>query len=169
MNPLIISLSNDRLVALGGRTFLAPTGHELGFPDIEILPEGDSDPIMKEVLRSSNNSSITKFTLCHGDTFDLPPKATLLAKSERFPQSFRQGSAFAVQFHPEATPRIFENWLQGVLSRYAEKGKPAPLTEQEVQETIQDSHKRAAELRDSSFAMFSAWLHEVRSYSKQTM
>jgi GMP synthase (glutamine-hydrolysing) len=68
----------------------------------------------------------------HQDTFTLPPGATLLAKSDLypqvpapsqfsfclvaavpaldFPQVFTLGSALAVQFHPEASPDIVKLW-----------------------------------------------------------
>jgi len=48
----------------------------------------------------------------HYHQFDLPPGATLLARSERFTQqAFRHGAnAYGFQFHPEATPEIFRRW-----------------------------------------------------------
>jgi GMP synthase-like glutamine amidotransferase len=46
----------------------------------------------------------------HGDTFSLPPGATLLAENDVGPQAFRSGSALAVQFHPEVTPEIVGRW-----------------------------------------------------------
>ena len=54
----------------------------------------------------------------HGDTFTLPPRAELLARSEVGPQAFRVGTALAVQFHPEVTPEIVGRWAAS---------DPAPL------------------------------------------
>jgi GMP synthase-like glutamine amidotransferase len=54
----------------------------------------------------------------HRDTFTLPPRADLLARSEVGPQAFRVGSALAVQFHPEVTPEIVGRWAAS---------DPAPL------------------------------------------
>ena len=51
----------------------------------------------------------------HGDTFDLPEGARLLASTEMCPnQAFSLGHhALACQFHPEITANGFERWLIG--------------------------------------------------------
>lgn len=51
----------------------------------------------------------------HGDTFDLPPGAILLASTTLTPhQAFQLGEAvLALQFHPEADPADIERWLIG--------------------------------------------------------
>jgi GMP synthase (glutamine-hydrolysing) len=48
----------------------------------------------------------------HGDTFDLPSGAVLLAGSPLFPhQAFRVGSsAYGVQFHLEVSPELAREW-----------------------------------------------------------
>ena len=54
----------------------------------------------------------------HGDVFEPPRDARVLAVSEAGCQAFTLGSALAVQFHPEVTP--------GIVSRWA-ASDPAPL------------------------------------------
>jgi GMP synthase - Glutamine amidotransferase domain len=51
----------------------------------------------------------------HGDTFDLPEQAELLASSYLYPnQAFRLGSnILALQFHPEVASDSLEKWLIG--------------------------------------------------------
>jgi hypothetical protein len=47
----------------------------------------------------------------HGDTFDLPVGATLLASSAAYPhQAFRLGSGLGLQFHVEATAEMVRDW-----------------------------------------------------------
>jgi GMP synthase-like glutamine amidotransferase len=50
----------------------------------------------------------------HGDTFDLPPGATLLASTLHCPnQMFRVKSRlFGVQFHPEVDETDIRRWLE---------------------------------------------------------
>jgi GMP synthase-like glutamine amidotransferase len=47
----------------------------------------------------------------HHDTFDWPPGATPLAWTDQAPQAFSQGRHLGIQFHPEATADIIEQWL----------------------------------------------------------
>lgn len=46
----------------------------------------------------------------HGDVFEPPPDAVVLATSDVGCQAFTTGSALAVQFHPEVTPGIVARW-----------------------------------------------------------
>lgn len=48
----------------------------------------------------------------HFDTFTLPAGATLLADSAVGPQAFVAGRSLGVQFHPEVTTSIMEEWVQ---------------------------------------------------------
>ncbi len=50
----------------------------------------------------------------HGDTFDLPDGATLLATSPAYPhQAFRVGErAYGVQFHLEVTDEMADEWAR---------------------------------------------------------
>ncbi|MEM7208708.1 MAG: hypothetical protein AAF434_12855 [Pseudomonadota bacterium] len=49
----------------------------------------------------------------HGDGFDVPSGAQLLASSERFPnQAFRFEKHYAVQFHPEVNHCVISQWFK---------------------------------------------------------
>jgi GMP synthase (glutamine-hydrolysing) len=66
----------------------------------------------------------------HGDTFDLPEGALLLASTTLTPnQAFAWGRhALAMQFHPEVVPERIEEWLIGHGSELAAQGlKPQQL------------------------------------------
>ncbi len=64
----------------------------------------------------------------HGDTFDLPKGAILLASSDLYPhQAFSIGaSVLGLQFHAEADPRRIEQWLIGHAAELAASGIDVP-------------------------------------------
>jgi GMP synthase (glutamine-hydrolysing) len=64
----------------------------------------------------------------HGDTFDLPPGAMLLASSDTYPhQAFSIGPrVLALQFHAEADPGRIEQWLIGHAAELAASGIDIP-------------------------------------------
>lgn len=47
----------------------------------------------------------------HGDTFGPPDGATVIARTEAGPQAYTLGPHLLVQFHPEATAGMVEEWL----------------------------------------------------------
>ncbi len=69
----------------------------------------------------------------HGDVITPPPRATVLARDAGTVQCFALPNAIAVQFHPEATPDIMDNWASlsppGVVDRDAMRGQGAALFE----------------------------------------
>lgn len=64
----------------------------------------------------------------HGDTFDLPAGATLLASTDVYEnQAFALGSnALALQFHAEADSRRIEQWLIGHTGELSAAGIDIP-------------------------------------------
>ncbi len=48
----------------------------------------------------------------HQDTFDWPPEAVPLAWTDEAPQAFSRGRHLGIQFHPEATADMIEQWLE---------------------------------------------------------
>ncbi len=97
-----------QLMALALGAHVYPTGtKEIGWTPIELTPAGKSSP-----LRHFERSPVLHW---HGDTFDLPDGATLLASTELCRnQAFAIGqNTVGFQFHPEADGRGFERWLIG--------------------------------------------------------
>ncbi len=80
---------------------------EIGWYPIEMLPSAAEDSLFAD-----SNSTETVFQW-HGDTFDLPPGAVLLAQSEICKQqAFRVvPCAWGLQFHIEMTPDMVDSWL----------------------------------------------------------
>jgi GMP synthase (glutamine-hydrolysing) len=91
--------------ALGGSVYRNPAP-ETGWLNIELTADAAADPIFSRLPRVQSVFQL------HGDTFDLPPGATLLATSDLCAhQAFRRGkSIYGVQFHPEMTPTMIEEW-----------------------------------------------------------
>ncbi len=88
--------------ALGGAAFPA-SAVEAGVLPLRLTSAGRAHPLMGCLDEA--------VVMWHGDTFDLPPHAVLLAVSDRYPHAFEAGSALAVQCHPEASSREVAGWM----------------------------------------------------------
>lgn len=92
--------------ALGARVRANPV-QEIGWYPIDLLSETSADGLF-----SGSGPRETVFHW-HGETFDLPPGAVLLAQGETCRhQAFRYGpGAYGLQFHPEMTGEMVDKWL----------------------------------------------------------
>lgn len=91
--------------ALGAHVFPGPAS-EIGFGSVQLAPGASDDPVF-----AGCDAEIPVFHW-HGDTFDLPAGATLLASSSNYAhQAFRVGPrAYALQFHLEPDPETWSAW-----------------------------------------------------------
>lgn len=91
--------------AMGARVY-RNTVKEIGWYEIQF-----SDAASEDSLFSGLGDSRTTFHW-HGETFDLPSGATLLASSAAcWNQAFRVGhAAYGLQFHPEVTSEMIADW-----------------------------------------------------------
>lgn len=79
----------------------------------------------------------------HGDTFDLPAGATLLATSPLCPhQAFSYGNCLGLQFHPEVTRERALEWAD----EYAADLKKFDKSPQQVCDELSASHEQRAKL-----------------------
>jgi GMP synthase-like glutamine amidotransferase len=78
----------------------------------------------------------------HEDAFTVPPAATELARASSGPQAFALGRSVGLQYHPEVTPAIVDDWLTG-------GGGVVPDPEPLRRETA----RRAQDARDRAFAL----------------
>ncbi len=77
---------------------------EIGYYDLELK---ESDPIFKGF------KSPLKVLEWHGDVFELPEGAKLLASSELAPnQAFRKGNVIGTLFHFEMTPEMIDHMIR---------------------------------------------------------
>lgn len=110
-------LANDRPtlgVCLGAQLMAAALGapvyagsdKEIGWGRLDLAPAAAATPV--GLLADA------PILHWHGDTYDLPPGATLLASTTLTPhQAFSVGTSLALQFHCEAEAGVIERWLVG--------------------------------------------------------
>lgn len=96
--------------ALGARVYPGAKGKEIGWGVIAPGPDMGADAFLARFLAEA--PAMFHF---HGDTFDLPTGARLLARTEKYEnQAFAiDNYAFGFQFHPEVTADGLERWYVG--------------------------------------------------------
>ena len=92
--------------AAGAKVYKGKT-KEIGWYKLYLTEEGEKDRLL---LGFPREMDVFQW---HGDTFDVPENAVLLAKSKLFPnQLLRIGKrAYALQFHLEVTEKMIMEWL----------------------------------------------------------
>lgn len=91
--------------AAGGRVYKGKQ-KEIGWHSVYVTPASSND-----IFRGVTDKTIRVFQW-HGDTYDLPANAKILAYSDLYPQAFRIGSAVGIQFHLEVDRRLIELWMK---------------------------------------------------------
>jgi GMP synthase (glutamine-hydrolysing) len=134
--------------ALGARVYPGEQGKEIGWAPVELTEAGGAGP-----LAALDGVAVLHW---HGDTFDLPPGATRLAGTERYPnQAFAIGRSLGLQFHPEVEAAMFERWLIG----HAVEIAAAPGIDVPVLRGGAVAH--GARLRAAGAEVVARWLAEV--------
>lgn len=105
--PVLGVCLGSQLIAktLGARVYRNPV-KEIGWFDIGFTAAALDDPLLAGL---SGSETVFQW---HGETFDLPPGAVLLAGSEACRhQAYRVGAAvYGLQFHLEVTPAMIADW-----------------------------------------------------------
>jgi hypothetical protein len=101
---------------LGSDVYKGPK-EEIGWQHIELAGDGIRDPFMKKLaIHPSVGDFWRKFKVFHwhGDTFEIPIGAVLLASSELYKnQAFRyKNNVYGFQFHIEVTKKMIEEWFE---------------------------------------------------------
>lgn len=127
-----------------------PGEPEVGLLPVTLTEEGRTDP----VFRGLPQEFVT--LQWHGDTFDLPAGATLLASSPAYPnQAFRVGSAYGVQFHLEVSSEMAAEW--GRVPAYAESLERI-LGEGALPRLLEDFERHRAGMLATARTLVEAWL-----------
>jgi GMP synthase-like glutamine amidotransferase len=107
--------------AAGGRVYKGRK-KEIGWYNVYLTPASSND-----IFRGFTDKMIRIFQW-HGDTYDLPANAKILAYSDLYPQAFRIGSAVGVQFHFEVDEPLIQTWMtEYSADLIAEKIKPESI------------------------------------------
>ena len=126
---------------------------EIGWFEVELTDTGRSDPLF-QAFRSPE-----PVFHWHGETFELPPGAKLLASSERCRnQAFRLGTTvYGVQFHLEITPAMIADWC-------VEDENCGDVRELE---STPDPNAHASRMEQLAAATFSGWARIVRGRTNE--
>ncbi|MSV34313.1 MAG: type 1 glutamine amidotransferase [Bryobacterales bacterium] len=108
--------------ALGARVYRNPE-KEIGWAPLYFTEAAQQDPLFSGI------PSPTTFFHWHGETFDLPAGAEWLAYSDRCRnQAFRHpGNVYGIQFHPEITPAMIEDWSAQPVNCGDVEDLPGPI------------------------------------------
>jgi len=92
---------------------------EIGWYHIELTGDGLRDPLMRQLAAHPKVGDFWrrfKVFHWHGDTFDLPLGAILLASSHLYKnQAFRYGNkVYGFQFHVEVTKNMISEWIPDI-------------------------------------------------------
>ena len=130
--------------ALGSAVYVGPT-NEIGFRSVEPTEAGAASPV-----RHIAGVPVMQW---HSDTFDLPEGTTRLAGSPQYGnEAFGIGNwALAVQFHPEVTDEMHEQWLAASAPELLAEGIDAD-------DLRRERARYSTGMQEASRAMISEWL-----------
>ena len=130
---------------LGGEVFRGPQS-EIGWlpvksQDPELVPDGP-------------------WFQWHFDSFTLPPGATQIAESDIGPQAFVAGRSLGLQFHPEVTTQIMDDWVREYRHELDADGvDPDAL--------LEETKQRATESKRMAWQLFERYLSDVARLSEK--
>jgi GMP synthase-like glutamine amidotransferase len=122
MRVLGICLGSQLIAhCLGAEVYPGP-GKEIGWRHIELTGDALKDPCIRQLgIHPAVGDFWRKFKVFHwhGDTFDLPAGAVLLASSQQYKhQAFRFGrNIYGFQFHMEVTKEMIADWFRDAPDR----------------------------------------------------
>jgi GMP synthase-like glutamine amidotransferase len=124
---------------LGGEVFRAAK-EEIGW-----LPVGSSDP---DLVPDG------PWFQWHFDTFTTPPGVQVVAENEVGAQAFVAGRSLGLQFHPEITPEIMDDWVRVYRHELDEHGvDPDGL--------LEETHRLGESARATSLKLLDTFLDRI--------
>jgi GMP synthase-like glutamine amidotransferase len=143
-----ICLGAQLIARAMGATVRSNPAKEIGWYDLRFTDAAAADPLFQGL-------SLETVFHWHGETFDLPPGAELLASSDLCRhQAFRLGErVYALQFHLEVTPDMIADWC-------AQDANCGDM--RELQSAI-DPRYNSRRLEELSSQVFGRWSELVHS------
>jgi GMP synthase-like glutamine amidotransferase len=90
----------------------------------------------------------------HFDVITAPPDATVLAETDLGTQAFVAGRSLGLQFHPEVTPEIMDEWVRAYRHELDAEGiDPDAL--------LEETNRRAGESKRTSWRLLEGFLDRV--------
>jgi GMP synthase (glutamine-hydrolysing) len=128
--------------AIGGRVYKGPK-KEIGWFNVNITDHGQ-----KSLFEGIKHKTLSVFQW-HGDTYDLPPTADVMASSTLYPQAFRYGTAVGIQFHLEVNGEMIQTWLQ----EYSEEIFKERINPHDIK--LNNERKNVADLNEACKVVYS--------------
>jgi GMP synthase-like glutamine amidotransferase len=160
----VVSLGSDRSVHASDDPWIADqvgflrAAHDAGVPVLGICFGGQAlaaalgatvrrapEPEIGWIDVEGDDGYGGRWFTWHEDVFELPPGATELARAASGMQAFAVGASVGLQFHPEVTPAIVEDWLDGATAAVPD---PEPIRS-ETASTADAARERAFALMDA--------------------
>ena len=82
----------------------------------------------------------------HFDAFTVPPGATMIAESDVGPQAFVAGRSLGLQFHPEVTTEIMDDWVRVYRHELDADGVDPDLLLEETKRRASDTQRMSRQL-----------------------
>ena len=143
-----ICLGGQLLARVLGAEVRVCNKKEIGIVELDLTPAGKAGPLLEGFP-----SRFPVFQW-HGETFDVPPGAVLLARGwDCTNQMFRHGAAVGVQFHLEITPEQAGYWTEVYEGELRELGK----TPDQVMMEIRAVETRMGDLARRFLSNFIRW------------
>ncbi len=136
--------------ALGATVYSGPV-KEIGWFPLQLSAAGEQSALR---YLDARHCSMLHW---HGETFDLPESAVLLASTENYQnQAFSHGSnVLALQFHPEITQKGMEKWFIGHIGEIMQTDGIS------VKQLRQDTARLASQLEVQGELFFQNWFSRL--------
>lgn len=154
-----VCLGAQLLAASLGATVTPGPAPEIGMLSVTRTEAARRDPVFRHLPDEFMSLQ------WHSDTYELPPGATRLARSDAYEQqAFVVERAYGLQFHLEVTPALAREWA--AVPAYADS-LSALLGEGALDRLLADVAARRAETESLARRIFGAWLEDIAGLRPQ--